>query len=42
MKHRLRSELITLGLLLLTFLLINPSGVEAGGGTSYPNGYVSW
>ena len=42
MKHRSKSGLIALGLLLLTFLLVNPSGVEAGGGASYPNGAESF
>lgn len=42
MKHRSRSGLIVLGMLLITFLLINPGRVKAGGGGSYPNGAESF
>ncbi len=42
MKQGLRSGLITLGMLLITFLLISPSVVKAGGGGSYPNGAESF
>jgi len=42
MKRGLRSGLITLGMLLITFLLISPSEVKAGGGGSYPLGAESF
>ncbi|MEA3333437.1 MAG: transporter [Pseudomonadota bacterium] len=42
MKHRSKFGLTVLGILLFTFLLLNPSNVEAGGGGSYPNGVESF
>ena len=38
MKHRSRSGLVVLGLLLMVFLLAKPSDALAGGGNSYPLG----
>ena len=42
MRRRSKSGLLALGVLFLLFLLLNPSGAWAGGGTSYPNGSESF